>query len=285
MSSVPHRGIPNLSAGAARTPSRLGAALKVMKYGFFDLLRSRWIVIYTLFFAAVTGGLLTFGGDPSQAVLSTLNLVLLVIPLVSLVLGLSYYYYARDFVELILTQPVSRTSVFFGHYAGIALPLVGSFLIGSGVPFLIYSSSHEVSWPIVVSLLFAGALLSLVFSALAFWIGLANEERVRALGIALAVWLGLTMVYDGLLLLFIILMQAYPIERALIGLSVLNPVDLSRILVLLRLDTAALMGYTGAVFQRFFGSAWGVSISTVSLLLWAAVPTLFGLRAFRRKNF
>jgi Cu-processing system permease protein len=285
MSSVPHSGIPIPRREADRVPSRLGAALKVMKYGFFDLLRSRWIVIYTLFFAAVTGGLLTFGGDPSQAVLSTLNLVLMVIPLVSLVLGLSYYYYARDFVELILTQPISRTSVFLGHYAGIALPLVGSFVIGTGVPFLIYSGSNEVSWGIVGSLLLAGALLSLVFSALAFWIGLINEERVRALGIALAVWLGLTMVYDGLLLLFIIMMQAYPIERALIGLSVLNPVDLSRILVLLRLDTAALMGYTGAVFQAFFGGAWGVAISTASLLLWTVVPMLLGLRAFRRKNF
>lgn len=285
MSSVPHSGIPVPRREGKRIPSRLGAALKVMKYGFFDLLRSRWIVIYTLFFAAVTGGLLTFGGDPSQAVLSTLNLVLMVIPLVSLVLGLSYYYYARDFVELILTQPISRTSVFLGHYAGIALPLVGSFVIGVGVPFLIYSGSNEVSWGIVGSLLVAGALLSLVFSALAFWIGLINEERVRALGIALAVWLGLTMVYDGLLLLFIIMMQAYPIERALIGLSVLNPVDLSRILVLLRLDTAALMGYTGAVFQAFFGGVWGVAISTVSLLLWTVVPMLLGLRAFRRKNF
>ena len=285
MSSIPHSGIPVPQRTPEDVPSRTNSALKVMKYGFFDLLRSRWIIIYTLFFFAVTGGLLYFGGDPNQAVLSTLNLVLLVIPLVSLVLGLSYYYYARDFVELILTQPISRSSVFLGHYAGIALPLVGSFLVGSGVPFLLYAGRSEVGWGIVGSLLLAGALLGLVFSALAFWIGLMNEERVRALGIALAVWLGLTMVYDGLLMLFIVLMQAYPIERALIGLSILNPVDLSRILVLLRLDTAALMGYTGAVFQGFFGSAWGGVISTVSLLFWTVAPMLMGLRAFRRKNF
>lgn len=285
MSSVPHAGIPVARQVAGGALSHIGSALKVMKYGFFDLLRSRWIAIYTLFFFAVTGGLLYFGDEPSQAVLSTLNLVLLVIPLVSLVLGLSYYYYARDFVELILTQPISRPSVFLGHYAGIALPLVGSFLVGSGAPFLLYAGRNEVAWGIVGSLLLAGALLSLVFSALAFWIGLVNEERIRALGIALGVWLGLTMVYDGLLLLFIVLMQAYPIERALIGLSILNPVDLSRILVLLRLDTAALMGYTGAVFQTFFGSVWGGAISTLSLLIWTVVPTLMGLRAFRRKNF
>lgn len=263
----------------------VSAALKVMKYGFFDLLRSRWIIIYTLFFFAITGGLLYFSGDPSQAVLSTLNLVLLVIPLVSLVLGLSYYYYTRDFVELILTQPIPRPSVFLGHYAGVALPLVASFLIGSGVPFLVYALRHEADVNVIISLLVSGCLINLVFSALAFWIGLANEERVRALGIALAVWLGLTMVYDGLLMLFIVLMQAYPIERALIGLSILNPIDLSRILVLLKLDSAALMGYTGAVFQTFFGSFWGLFISTASLLLWTLIPVLMGLRTFVKKNF
>ena len=66
------------------------------------------------------------------------------------------------------------------------------------------------------------------------------------------------------------------------GRGTLNP---GEGLVLLRLDTAALMGYTGAVFQSFFGSAWGVVISTVSLLFWTVVPMLLGLRAFRRKNF
>nr|AWJ66277.1 nitrous oxide reductase maturation transmembrane protein [uncultured bacterium] len=263
----------------------MNPAFKVMKYGFFDLLRSRWILIYSLFFMAVTGGLLYFAGDPNQAVLSTLNLVLLVIPLVSLVLGLSYSYYSRDFLALILTQPIARSGVFLGHYAGIALPLLASFLLGSGLPFAIFALRNEADLAVIVGLLSAGSFVTLIFSALAFWIALVVEERVRALGLALGLWLLLTMLYDGLLLMFIILMQAYPIERALIGLSVLNPIDLSRILVLLQLDTAALMGYTGAVFQRFFGSGWGISISLVSLSLWTIVPILLALRAFQRKNF
>src|SRR5690606_3497413 len=77
----------------------MSTALKVMKYAFFDLLRSRWLIAYTLFFAVATAGLLYFGDDPVQAALSSLNLVLLVIPLVSLMLGMNYYYYTRDFVQ------------------------------------------------------------------------------------------------------------------------------------------------------------------------------------------
>ena len=51
------------------------------------------------------------------------------------------------------------------------------------------------------------------------------------------------------------------------------------------LDTAALMGYTGALFQQFFGTAWGNGLSIAALLLWATVPALLSLRAYRRKDF
>jgi Cu-processing system permease protein len=277
--------VDNSTAARAGRPGRARAAatLKVMKYGFFDLLRSRWIVVYTLFFLAVTSGLLYLGGDVGQAVLSTLNLVLLVVPLVSLVLGLSYYYYTRDFVELILTQPIARSSVFLGHFLGVALPLAGAFLLGTGLPFLLLGRAVDAT--VLASLLVSGALISVVFAALGVWIALLNEERIKALGIGLAVWLGLTILYDGLLLWFIVLMQAYPVERALIGLSLLNPIDLSRILVLLQLDTAALMGYTGAVFQRFLGSGLGAAASLAALLVWTVVPVLLGALAFKRKDF
>ncbi len=263
----------------------MNIALKVMKYAFFDLMRSRWMLIYTLFFVASTGGLLYFGDDAAQAALSSLNLVLLIIPLVSLMLGMNHYYYTRDFVQLILTQPVSRPSVFLGQYAGVALPLAGAFVLGTGVPFFVFGLSRQLDLGMVISLLVAGALISLIFTALAFWIGLVNEERARALGIALAVWLSLTVVYDGLVLYFIVVAQAYPIEGAVMALSILNPIDLSRILVLLQLDTAALMGYTGALFRAFLGSATGALISVAALLAWVAVPVALGLLAFRRKNF
>src|SRR5690554_2261444 len=115
-----------------------------MKYAFFDLLRSRWLIAYTAFFAVATSGLLYFGDEPVQAALSSLNLVLLIVPLVALMLGMNYFYYTRDFVQLILTQPVSRSSVFLGQFAGVALPLAGAFVVGTGVPYLVYGLSARV---------------------------------------------------------------------------------------------------------------------------------------------
>ena len=67
--------------------------------------------------------------------------------------------------------------------------------------------------------------------------------------------------------------------------SLLNPVDLARVLMLLSVDVAALMGYTGAVFERFFGSGLGLALAGGALLTWTVAPFLLGLRGFARKDF
>ena len=64
-----------------------------------------------------------------------------------------------------------------------------------------------------------------------------------------------------------------------------NPIDLARVLILLRLDVSALMGYTGAVFERFFGSTGGALLASLALVMWTGVPLLLGARRFQRKDF
>jgi Cu-processing system permease protein len=65
----------------------------------------------------------------------------------------------------------------------------------------------------------------------------------------------------------------------------LNPIDLGRITILLQLNISALMGYTGAVFQKAFGTQRGLSLTLAAMIVYATVPVLFGLRTFRRKDF
>jgi Cu-processing system permease protein len=76
-----------------------------------------------------------------------------------------------------------------------------------------------------------------------------------------------------------------PLERPALVAMVANPIDLARVLILLRLDAAALMGYTGAVFERFFGSTWGAVLASLALVMWTGVPLLLGARRFQRKDF
>ena len=99
------------------------------------------------------------------------------------------------------------------------------------------------------------------------------------------VWLLGTLLYDGLILLVVTAFADYPLERALLGLTLLNPVDLARVLLLLKFDAGAMMGYTGAVFERFFGTAQGMIVAACALVVWSGLPLVLAARRFRAKDF
>jgi Cu-processing system permease protein len=263
----------------------MSTTAKILKYQLQDVLRSRWVIGYSLIFLLLTLALFWFGGDVQRVVLSLMNVVLLFIPLVSLLFGTLYLYYQRDFIEMLLAQPVGRGSLFAGLYAGLAGPLALAFILGIGLPCAIYGATDPASAGSLAVLVATGVLLTLVFTALACVVALAFEDRATGLGVALLLWLWAAVLYDGVVLLVAVVFGDYPLELPMITLTLANPIDLGRILLLLRFDIAALMGYTGAVFERFFGSARGVALSAIALLLWTAVPLAIGLRRFRRKDF
>ena len=108
---------------------------------------------------------------------------------------------------------------------------------------------------------------------------------MKGLGAAIVTYLLFSVIYDGAVLFAAYLFSDYPMEKPMIALSAFNPIDLARVLIMLKFDVAALMGYTGAVFERFFGGSGGIGISMVSLLLWATVPLWLGMRKFAKRDF
>lgn len=261
----------------------MSAAWKILRYQLRNVVRGRAVLGYALFFAAVTLGLLRFGGGLERALPSLASVVLLAVPLVSMVVGTIFVYEGRDFAELVLSHPVGRRPLFAGLWLGVTLPLAGAFLLGSGVPLLLNGVPGDALLAVGL-VLGAGVLLTAVFSALAFLVAVWIADPARGLGVALLVWLGLTVIYDGLVLLLAGAFAAYPLERPMLALMVLNPVDLARVVVLMALDASALMGYTGAVFQRFFGSGLGTAAALTSLALWIAGPFVLASWRFRRKD-
>lgn len=261
------------------------SSLKVIKYQLQDVLRSKWLAVYGLFFLAATDALFRFGGSGERVILSLMNVVLIVVPLVGIVLGAMYLYSSREYIELLLAQPIRRRSLFLGLYAGLTLPLALAFAAGVGLPFVYHGALGGTGLGPLGLLLGTGVLLKVVFVALAFGIALATEDRIKGLGAALVVWMFFSVIYNGLVLLVIQLFSDYPLQQPVIVMSLLNPIDLGRILLLLSLDVSALMGFTGAVFQTFFGSATGRLVSLAAMLAWIAVPLWWGHRAFLRKNF
>jgi Cu-processing system permease protein len=257
--------------------------VKILRYQARDVMRSRWVPAYAVFFLLMTDALFRFGGDGERVILSLMNVVLILVPLTAVMLGVMYLYSSREYIELLLTQPIRRSELFLGLFGGLALPLSAAFAVGVGLPFLWHGAiGMGAALPILIG---TGVLLTVAFVALAFALALATEDRVKGMGLALLAWMFFAVLYNGVVLLVVQLFADYPLEKVVIGLSVLNPIDLGRILLLLNLDAAALMGFTGAVFQRFFGGATGQLISLGALSLWLFVPLALGHRTFVRKNF
>lgn len=259
--------------------------LKILKYSFYDLIRSRWLILYGLFFLIAGYVILYLGGDISKGIASLMNLTLILTPLIGTLFGVINFYHSREFIELLVAQPIQRRNIFLGMYLGFAIALSLAFSIGLGIPFLSYGLwlSNEISN--FLSLLLVGIFLTFIFSAFAYLIAIYNENKLKGFGTAILFWLVMAFVYDGLFLISLVLFQDYPVEKLSIALSVLNPIDLSRILVMLKLDLSALMGYTGAVFQKFFGTSLGILISYSALLFWTVSPIGWILYKSNKKDF
>lgn len=258
---------------------------KILTYELREVSRSRWLLAYAGFFLLVTLGLLRFGGGTTSALLSLVNVVLVVVPLVSLVFGTVYRYQAQSFSELLLAHPVPRAALFTGLYVGLALSLAVGFAAGLLLPFLLYGVDAAAHYRTLILLVLVGSTLTFIFVGIAAGLATRLADTMKGLGAALLLWLFFTVLYDGLLLVGLSLFAAYPLETPVLLLSLLNPVDLARILLLLTFDVAAMMGYTGAVFERFFGGWLGWLVVSGALLAWVGLPYCWAKRAFLQQDF
>ena len=258
---------------------------KILKYSFYDLMRSRWSYVYFVFYLLLGFILLFLNNDLSKAVITLMNVIIILVPLIGTIFGVMYYYNSKEFTELLLAQPLNRSSIFLGQYLGVALSLSLSLVLGIGIPFVFYGLfKSTVIWDFSL-LLISGTFLTFIFTSLAFNIALSNENKIKGFGYAILLWMLLAIVYDGVFLMSLIIFEDYPLDKlSLVG-TILNPIDLSRTLILLKLDISALLGYTGAVFKKFFGTNYGLFISFLSLGLWVIVPTIKIVLKSSKKDF
>ncbi len=258
---------------------------KILKYSFYDLMRSRWSYVYFVFYLLLGFVLLFLNNDLSKAVITLLNIIIILVPLIGTIFGIMYFYNSREFTELLLAHPIKRSSIFLGQYFGVAGSLSLSLVLGLGIPFLLYGLfKSSVIWDFGL-LLVTGVLLTFIFTALSFNIALANQNKIKGFGYAVLLWLFLAVIYDGLFLISLITFEEYPLDNFALIATMINPIDLSRILILLKLDISALLGYTGAIFKSFFGTNLGVISAMSVLLIWVLIPVWSFVKRARRKDF
>lgn len=252
---------------------------KVVKYVILDILRSKIIIAYTILLFLISFSVFSLEDNTAKGLLSLLNLELFIVPLVSIIFSTIYIYNSSEFIELLVSQPLKRKSIWLSLFSGLSTSLVVSFLIGSGLPILYFEPS-----PTGIIMILIGCMLSIIFVAIALLASVLTRDKAKGMGMAIFLWLYFAIIFDGLVLFFLFQFADYPLEKPMMALSAFNPIDLSRIIILLRLDVSALMGYTGAIFKDFFGTTTGFIAALLALGLWIAIPLYFSLRIFRKKD-
>lgn len=252
---------------------------KIAKYVIYDILRSKVLIAYTLFLLVISFSLFSLEEDPSKSLVSLMSVIMIIVPLVSVVFSTTYFYNAYEFIELLVAQPLSRTTILLGEFTGVAFSMLAAFFLGIGVPVCIYSPDATG-----FVLLLSGSALSLSFISIAFFSSVATRDKAKGIGLSLMLWFYFSVIYDAIVLGILFAFSDYPLEKAVIALASLNPVDLGRIMILLKLDISALMGFTGAVYKQFFGGNFGLLYTGFIMHIWVVVPMLVALRIFKKKN-
>jgi len=291
---------PAIAAAPAPAPTRVATSashrIRVLAAEEFRrALESRWLFAFAALFALFVLGLSFFGlaqgGEVgftgfARVTLSMLNLVLFVVPLVGLVLGVMSVTGSAESLSLLLAQPIGRTEVLAGKFAGLAAALAVAQALGlggGGLVVALNAGPGELGGYAVLCAI--SLVLGLVSLATALGIASLWPDKLRATGAALGLWLLLVVAYDLGVVGVTAVLRGVALQRVLLPAVLLNPVDLSRVLVTMAVGKGALFGPTAAVLVRTMGSAGGIAIACAMLLVQASAPLVVAAVAFRRRDW
>ncbi|MEO0144749.1 MAG: NosY protein [candidate division WOR-3 bacterium] len=253
--------------------------IKLIKYELFDLFKSRWIIGIFLFYFFVGYILSYFSEDFTKSIVGYTSISLITLPLFSLLLSSIYLYNNKNFIEFVLTQPIKRTTIFISIVLSITISLLLSFNIASFLPFFYF---YGINFIHLKSILLISSIIPL-FISLGMLLATIENDKLKGIGFSLVVWLFFCVFYDSILLYFIIVFSNYPIEKIVIFLTLINPIDTIRLNVLIDSGLYEIMGFVGKWLLKYFKNFWIISIF-VSLFYSFLFLLLFSW-IFKKKDF
>jgi len=257
--------------------------------------RNKWVASFAALFAILTltisyFGMVTSGysgfQDFARTSTSLVKLSGFLIPLFALLLGVFSFISHREYLELMITQPLTRQQVILGKYLGLVLTLAGATVIGFMIPGILVSLVIGIDGALGYGLTVVfSMLLGLVFLGCAILISQISNRQQIAVGIAIGVWMFFEVLYGLLILGTTIYFSPDLLQYVLLFALGGNPIDIVRVLSLVAVSGLEFFGPAGATLFKMAGSeltAMGYGIA--GLTLWIIVPLIIALQRFSRQN-
>jgi ABC-2 type transport system permease protein len=252
-----------------------------------DALRSKWMLFASSVYLALGGAFVWLGlressvlgfTGLSRVMLNMANAVIVVFPLIVLIGTHAAVIRGRStgFCELMLTQPVRRSTWLFALLASRLLILLGPLLVlllVSSIAALSGESEPEF-WLVAARSLSICAALVFAFIGAGLWISSAASTTERALVWALILFVATSALQDVLLITTLLRTSLPP--QVVFGLAVLNPSEAARVGILTSVDPElSVLGPVGFWLANTLGPlrtmqlavAWPLTIGVVCFAL------------------
>lgn len=260
-----------------------------------DAVRSRWLILYGIAFAALALAISYLGQQNlgslgfenfSRTTAGLINLCLLLAPLIALSLGAGSIAGERERGNLtyLLAQPLERWELLLGKYGGLVLSIGAATIAGfgiAGIVIALFASTMEVS----TYLLLLGLMLALVavMTGIGILASVVAGSRVQALGIALLVWFGAVLLFD--LVLIGMVSNASLEGRGLLFGVMLNPVEIVRVLAIMHLEPdLEVLGPFGSYLLESLGVTAATLVLAGALAVWLAGPVALAVWLFNDRR-
>jgi Cu-processing system permease protein len=257
---------------------------------FRDRIRNRWLVAVALIFSLFALAIAYFGGAQQGevgfhgidvTVASLVSLVIYLVPLIALMLGYDAIVgeKERGSLELLLSMPITRFEILLGKYLGLAAALASSTAIGFGaglLPLLNRLDANDLYQ--YAGFVLSAILMGMAFLSLSLLISVIALDRVRASGVAIALWFFFVLIFDLLLMGALVVSQGNLSSAVFGALLMLNPTDVFRLLNI----------FSSQQVQNMYGLATVMPDGLTNpfvlgsiMLAWIVVPFLFANWRFK----
>ena len=286
-----------ISSSLARHPlrGRVHRVRIIAREEFHRAVEARWLFGFAALLAALVLGLSFFGLAQGREVgfqgfarvtLSLMNLVLFIVPLTGLMLGVTSITGSSGTLPLLLAHPVGRGEVLCGKLLGLGAALTAALAVafgGGGMVVAMNAGAEQL--PGFIALAVLSVTLGWLTISTALCIAVVWPDRLKAMSLALALWLLMVVAYDLAVLGATSILRGVELQTVLFPALLLNPVDLARVLTTLAVGSGALFGPTSAVLMKMFGTHAGIALGATVLLIECVVPMLVAVRVFARRDW
>ncbi|MEJ7804570.1 MAG: ABC transporter permease [Telluria sp.] len=207
-----------------------------------DRIRNRWVLAVAIIFALFALAIAYFGASQQGQVgfrsidvtiASLVSLVIYLVPLIALILGYDAIVGERErgSLELMLSMPITRFEMLLGKYLGLAAALTCATVLGFGAGLLPLANEITVRDGYhYAGFVGSAILMGLAFLSISMLVSVVAQDRVRASGVAIALWFFFVLIFDLLLMGALVLSQGSLGSTLFAALLMFNPADVFRLM-------------------------------------------------------